>query len=37
MGNEVVVTDDSIRDVVPIEPMTYAEAVRRAVQDSGAE
>lgn len=34
MGNEVVVTDDSIRDVVPIEPMSYAEAVRRAIEES---
>jgi uncharacterized protein YbjT (DUF2867 family) len=37
MGTEVVVTDDSIRDVVPIEPMSYAEAVRRAVEDSRTE
>ena len=33
MGTEVIVTDHSIRDVVPGEPMTYAEAVRRAVAD----
>jgi uncharacterized protein YbjT (DUF2867 family) len=33
MGTEVVVTDDTIRDVVPIEPMSYAEAVRRAVEE----
>ncbi len=33
MGTEVVVTDHSIRDVVPGEPLTYAEAVRRALAD----
>jgi uncharacterized protein YbjT (DUF2867 family) len=33
MGTEVVVTDDSIRDLVPIEPVPYAEAVRRALED----
>ena len=37
MSTEVVVTDDSIREVVPIEPMTYAEAVRRAVEESRTE
>jgi uncharacterized protein YbjT (DUF2867 family) len=31
MGTEVIVTDHSIRDLVPGEPMTYAEAVRLAV------
>ncbi|GGO74090.1 NAD(P)H-binding protein [Nocardioides deserti] len=31
MGNEVVVTDDSIRDLVPGEPLTYAEAVEAAL------
>lgn len=31
MGTEVIVTDHAIRDVVPGEPLTYAEAVRRAV------
>ncbi len=31
MGTEVIVTDHSIRDLVPGEPLTYAEAVRRAV------
>jgi uncharacterized protein YbjT (DUF2867 family) len=31
MVTEVVVTDDSIRDVVPGEPISYAEAVRRAL------
>ena len=35
MGIEVVVTDDSIRDLVPIEPVPYAEAVRRALEDKG--
>jgi uncharacterized protein YbjT (DUF2867 family) len=33
MGTEVVVTDDSIRTLVPGEPLTYAEAVRRALED----
>ncbi|WP_395690232.1 NAD(P)H-binding protein [Nocardioides sp.] len=33
MGTEVIVTDHSIRDVVPGEPITYAEAVRRAVEE----
>lgn len=40
MGTEVVVTDDSIKKLVPGEPETYAEAVRKAVdegRDSGAE
>lgn len=31
MSTEVVVTDHSIRDVVPLEPLTYREAVRRAL------
>lgn len=31
MGTEVIVTDHAIRDVVPGEPLTYTEAVRRAV------
>jgi len=31
MGNEVVVTDDAIRDLVPGEPLTYAEAVEAAL------
>jgi hypothetical protein len=34
MSTEVVVHDDSIRQVVPIKPVTYAEAVRRAVEES---
>lgn len=33
MGVEVVVTDDSIREVVPFEPMTYREAVERALAE----
>ena len=33
MGTEVLQTDYSIRDVVPGEPMTYAEAVRRALDE----
>ena len=34
MGTEVVVTDHSIRDVVPFDPLPYAEAVRRALEDT---
>ena len=34
MSTEVVVHDDSIKDVVPGEPMSYQEAVRRAVEDA---
>jgi uncharacterized protein YbjT (DUF2867 family) len=33
MGTEVIVTDHAIRDLVPGEPMTYAEAVRLAVAE----
>ena len=33
MGTEVVQTDFTIRDVVPGEPMTYAEAVRQAIAE----
>jgi uncharacterized protein YbjT (DUF2867 family) len=33
MGTEVIVTDHSIRELLPDEPMTYAEAVRLAVAD----
>ena len=33
MGTEVVVTDHSITEVVPGEPLPYAEAVRRALED----
>ena len=31
MSNEVVVSDNSIRDIVPGEPLTYDEAVGRAL------
>jgi uncharacterized protein YbjT (DUF2867 family) len=34
MGTEVLVTDHSIRDLVPGEPVTYGEAVRRALEDT---
>jgi uncharacterized protein YbjT (DUF2867 family) len=34
MGTEVVVTDDSIRDVVPGDLLPYDEAVRRALAES---
>jgi uncharacterized protein YbjT (DUF2867 family) len=33
MGTEVVVTDQSIRDIVPGDPLTYAESVRRALEE----
>jgi uncharacterized protein YbjT (DUF2867 family) len=33
MANEVVVTDDSIRSVVPFEPMGYDDAVRTALSE----
>jgi uncharacterized protein YbjT (DUF2867 family) len=33
MGTEVIVTDFSIRDVVPGEPMTYLEAVETALEE----
>jgi len=33
MGTEVIVTDHAIRDLVPGEPLTYIEAVRRAVAE----
>jgi len=35
MGIEVVVTEQRIREIVPGEPLTYAEAVRRALAESG--
>ncbi|RYE77136.1 MAG: NADH-binding protein, partial [Myxococcales bacterium] len=35
MDVEVVVTDHSIRDLVPGDPVDYAEAVRRALEDGG--
>jgi uncharacterized protein YbjT (DUF2867 family) len=34
MSTEVIVTDHAIRDVVPGEPLSYAEAVRRALEES---
>jgi uncharacterized protein YbjT (DUF2867 family) len=33
MGTEVVVTEQRIREIVPGEPLGYAEAVRRALQE----
>jgi uncharacterized protein YbjT (DUF2867 family) len=36
MGTEVVVTEQSIRDVVPGEPIGYADAVRRALEERRA-
>lgn len=33
MGTEVVVNDHSIRDLVPGDPISYGEAVRRALED----
>ena len=33
MGTEVVVTDDAIKDVVPLDLAPYQEAVRRALED----
>jgi uncharacterized protein YbjT (DUF2867 family) len=35
MSTEVIVHDDSVREVVPFEPMTYAEAVRIALEEAG--
>ncbi len=35
MGTEVTVTDTSIRDLVPGEPIAYDEAVRRALEEDG--
>jgi uncharacterized protein YbjT (DUF2867 family) len=37
MSTEVVVNDDAIRDVVPIEPVSYREAVRRALEEASTE
>jgi uncharacterized protein YbjT (DUF2867 family) len=34
MGTEVVVSDHSIREIVPGEPLTYQEAVRRALEET---
>ena len=36
MATEVVVHDRSILDLVPGEPMAYADAVRQAIEESGA-
>ena len=35
MGTEVIVQDHAIREVVPFEPMSYAEAVRVALEEAG--
>lgn len=35
MGTEVIVTDHSIREIVPGEPLSYAESVRRALDEGG--
>ena len=35
MGTEVTVTDTSIRELVPGEPIAYDEAVRRALEEGG--
>jgi uncharacterized protein YbjT (DUF2867 family) len=35
MGVEVLVTEQRIREIVPGEPLSYAEAVRRALAESG--
>jgi uncharacterized protein YbjT (DUF2867 family) len=35
MTNEVVVRDDGIRDVVPLEPIGFNQAVRRAYDEAG--
>jgi hypothetical protein len=37
MTNEVVVSDSSIRDVVPFDPMRYDEAVTRALDEHHSE
>jgi uncharacterized protein YbjT (DUF2867 family) len=34
MGTEVVVSDHAIREIVPGDPLPYAEAVRRALEDT---
>ena len=36
MSNEVVVRDTSIRDMVPGEPLSYDESVRRALAERAA-
>ena len=33
MSNEVVVSDDSIRSIIPFEPMAYDDAVRTALRE----
>jgi hypothetical protein len=33
MTNEVIVRDQSIRDLVPIQPMSYDDAVRAALRE----
>ena len=35
MSTEVLQTDYSIQDIVPGEPLSYLEAVRRAVEEGG--
>jgi uncharacterized protein YbjT (DUF2867 family) len=35
MGTEVLVTDESIKEIVPGEPVSYAEAARRALEERG--
>ena len=35
MSTEVIVHDDSVREVVPFEPMSYAESVRIALEEAG--
>lgn len=37
MTNEVIVRDDSIRQLVPFEPMTYDDAVRQALRERARE
>jgi hypothetical protein len=37
MANEVIVRDDSIRSVVPFEPMGYDDAVRTALEEHEVE
>ena len=37
MGTEVLVTDESIKEIVTGEPVPYAEAVRRALEERGRE
>jgi uncharacterized protein YbjT (DUF2867 family) len=37
MGTEVLVTDHTIRALVPGDPVTYGEAVRRALEDTSEE